>query len=58
MSSSLMILACSVFLAAALAFGWSVGGFLFSSKPLERLLDYLVVSVTLSLMLALYQVIA
>jgi hypothetical protein len=53
-----MILACSVFLAAALAFGWSVGGFLFSSKPLERLLDYLVVSVTLSLMLALYQVIA
>jgi hypothetical protein len=58
MSAYAMILACSVFLAAALAFGWSAGGFFFSSKPFERVFDYLVASVSLLLMLALYKIIA
>lgn len=58
MSAFVMIFACSVFLTAALAFGWSAGGLLFSSRRFERFLDYLVVGVSLLLMFALYQVVA
>ena len=58
MSEYVTIFACSGFLVAAFVAGWSVGGFLSSSKPVERTIDYLIVGVSLLLVFTLYELIA
>ncbi|MGD9803297.1 MAG: hypothetical protein AB7E81_03370 [Hyphomicrobiaceae bacterium] len=58
MSQHVMILTCGALLITAFIAGWSVGGFLSSSDPVERTIDYLLMGASLFLMVALCQFVA